>query len=188
MMREFLSGLRIFNQDELDYFVSQFTQKKVKRGEFFIKEGETCKEVAFIETGIYRSYYSDDKGNENTFCFRFPNTFLAPYASFITGKPSYESQQAMTDAILWVASKTEIERFDSSNFLRFLKSIAENEYLDLEDRFFQLQRDSAQERYLSLFKKQPELIRDIPLQYLASYLGITQRHLSRIRSEIRQMS
>lgn len=186
MIREYLLGLRTFDNEELNFFVSKFSQKKIIRGELFIKEGETCKEVAFIETGIFRSYYID--GNENTFCFRFPNTFLAPYASFITGKPSYESQQALTDASLWVASKDEIEGFSSPNFLRFLKSIAENEYLDLEDRFFQLQKDSAQVRYLSLFHKEPELIRDIPLHYIASYLGITQRHLCRIRNDIRQMS
>lgn len=68
--------------------------------------------------------------------------------------------------------------------MKFLKMIAEQEYLELEKRFFQMQRDSAAKRYASLLYNQPNYIQEIPLQYLASYLGITQRHLSRIRKEI----
>ncbi|MNU79669.1 hypothetical protein D3C71_692840 [compost metagenome] len=66
----------------------------------------------------------------------------------------------------------------------FLKIIAEQQYLELEARVFQLQRDSAQERYQSLIDNQPEYIQQISGQYLASYLGITQRHLIRIRKQI----
>jgi ribosomal protein L10 len=56
--------------------------------------------------------------------------------------------------------------------------------MELETRFFQLQRDSAAQRYSTLLTNHPDYIQNIPLQYLASYLGITQRHLSRIRKEI----
>ena len=73
---------------------------------------------------------------------------------------------------------------DDLNWTRFLKMIAEEEYLELENRFFQLQRDSAAQRYKALLGNQPDYVQKIPLQYLASYLGITQRHLSRIRKEI----
>ncbi|MNT99762.1 hypothetical protein D3C72_2426980 [compost metagenome] len=62
--------------------------------------------------------------------------------------------------------------------------IAEQQYLELEKRIFQLQKETALQRYTVLLRDQPEFVQQIPLQYLASYLGITQRHLSRIRSEI----
>lgn len=66
----------------------------------------------------------------------------------------------------------------------FLKLIAEQQYLELENRVFQLQKETALQRYTSLLNNHPEFVQEIPLQYLASYLGITQRHLSRIRKQI----
>ncbi len=69
------------------------------------------------------------------------------------------------------------------NIMKFLKIIAEYQYIELEQRILQLQRNNAQERYLALINTHPEFVKHIPLQYLASYLGISQRHLSRIRKE-----
>jgi len=67
------------------------------------------------------------------------------------------------------------------NWIKFFKHIAELEYINLEKRIFMLQRESAETRYQSLLNNQPEYLHHIPLHYLASYLGVTQRHLSRIR-------
>ena len=67
------------------------------------------------------------------------------------------------------------------NWVKFLKIVAEQQYVELEKRIFQLQKSNAAQRYSDLLKNQPAFIQHIPLQYLASYLGITQRHLSRIR-------
>jgi hypothetical protein len=67
--------------------------------------------------------------------------------------------------------------------VHLLKALAETEYINLEQRIF-LHSESAKERYASLLKKEPALIKHIPLGHLASYLGITQRHLSRLRREI----
>ena len=69
----------------------------------------------------------------------------------------------------------------SPNWMRFLRMMAEQQYLELERRIFQLQKSSAAQRYADLVRHQPAYVKLIPLQYLASYLGITQRHLSRIR-------
>ncbi|MNL38520.1 hypothetical protein D3C87_1607400 [compost metagenome] len=62
--------------------------------------------------------------------------------------------------------------------------IAEQQYLELENRLFLFQKEKAKERYIDLLKNQPLYVQQIPLQYLASYLGITPRHLSRLRKEI----
>ena len=109
---------------------------------------------------------------------------MASYSSFITGDLSREHMQAITDATIFVAPKEKIAALAAGDFkwMFLLKTIAEQEYIALEKRFFQLQCDKAQERYAALLRDQPNYIQDIPLQYLASYLGITQRHLSRIRA------
>ncbi len=186
MVKDFFRSFNIFSEQEIEEFLKLFEVRKLNKNEIFIREGEKCREIAFIETGIFRSYYISDEGKDITYCFRFPNDLMASYSSFISGTPSVETMQAISDADLLILKKDKVEELVQihPNWMKFLKTIAEQEYLELEKRFFQLQRDNATQRYSVLLNDQPEYIQNIPLQYLASYLGITQRHLSRIRKEI----
>lgn len=185
-MKDYFDKFGIFSADELDEFIKLFEPRKLDKGDVFVKEGDSCKEVAFIVSGIFRSYYTTDDGVDNTFCFRFDGQMLAPYSALITGQPSVETMQAITSAELLVVPKSKIEgrMHTDPKWIKFLKIHAEYEYVELEKRYLQLQRDSASQRYHTLMQDQPEYIRQIPLHYLASYLGITQRHLSRIRKEM----
>jgi CRP-like cAMP-binding protein len=186
MMEDYFRSFNIFSDGEIRDFLQLFEARKVYKNEFFLHEGDRCKEIAFIVSGIFRSYYISDEGKDMTYCFRFPNQLMASYSSFISDSPSRENMQAITDADLMVLKKEMIDHIvkDDLNWTRFLKMIAEQEYLELEKRFFQLQRDNAAKRYEMLLGNQPDYVQKISLQYLASYLGITQRHLSRIRKEI----
>lgn len=186
MIQDYFRSFKIFSDQEIENILQLFEQRKLNKNDYFVHEGDQCKEIAFIETGIFRSYYTSSEGKDNTYCFRFPNVWIASYSSFISGNPGVESMQAISEASLLILKKEQIEKLMDGNpkWILFLKMIAEQEYLELEKRFFELQRDNATQRYLSLLKNQPNYIQDIPLQYLASYLGITQRHLSRIRKEI----
>lgn len=184
-LKSFLAQFNLFTEAEIDEAILLFSGRSLKKGDYFVREGEKCSEVAFIETGVFRSYYLPLNGNEMTYCFRFPGDMMAAYSSFITGKGSVEYIQALSDGELLIIPKEKIERLlAKSSWIHFLKIMAEQQYLELEGRIFQLQKDSALERYENLLEHQPEYIRQIPLQYLASYLGITQRHLSRIRKQL----
>ncbi|PIF46708.1 CRP-like cAMP-binding protein [Chryseobacterium sp. 52] len=186
MIENYLRSFNIFSENDIEDFLQLFETRKVQKNDFFVQEGEKCREIAFIVSGIFRSYYISDEGKDMTYCFRFPNQLMAGYSSFISDTPSMENMQAITDADLMVFKKDALDGLvkDDLNWTKFLKMIAEQEYLELEKRFFQLQRDSAARRYEALLGNQPYYVQKIPLQYLASYLGITQRHLSRIRKEI----
>lgn len=186
MVDHFFRSFNIFSEHEIEDLLTLFEVRQLSKNDYFVQEGEKCKEIALIQSGIFRSYYLSSEGKDMTYCFRFPNDLLASYSSFISGLPSTENMQAISDAEVLVLKKDTIEELLNKdvNWIKFLKIIAEQEYLELEKRFFQLQRDNAGQRYLSLLENQPNYIQDIPLQYLASYLGITQRHLSRIRKEI----
>ena len=85
-----------------------------------------------------------------------------------------------------IIPKEKIESLGESsiNWMKFQKIIAELQYIELENRIFLLQKEKASLRYEVLLKSHPEFIKHIPLNYLASYLGITQRHLSRLRKEL----
>lgn len=185
-LRLFLQSYNILTDIEIDDFLYLSTYKVFKKGDYFIKEGETCKEVAFVLTGSLRSYYTSDKDEEITYCITFPNSLMTAYSSYLTAQPTMENIQAITKAELLIIPKDKFEKLvqQNPNWIYFLKTIAEQQYIELEKRIFQLQKGDATKRYADLIKNQPEYIQKIPLQYLASYLGISQRHLSRIRKGV----
>lgn len=92
----------------------------------------------------------------------------------------------MTDIELFTISRGEILKLEksSTNWLKFLKFIADQEYIKMEKRIFILQKENAEKRYQNLLTNEPQYLQLIPLNYLSSYLGITPRHLSRIRGLI----
>ncbi|MGZ9735489.1 Crp/Fnr family transcriptional regulator [Flavobacterium sp. GNP002] len=184
-LRHFLHSFNILRDIEIDDFLQLLTYKTFKKAEYFIKEGETCKQVAFVLTGSLRSYFTSDKDEEVTYCITFPNSLMTAYSSFLTAQPTMENIQAITKTELLIIPKDKFEKLiqQNPNWVYFLKTIAERQYIELEKRIFQLQKSDATKRYSDLMKNHPEYVQKIPLQYLASYLGISQRHLSRIRKE-----
>lgn len=185
-IRSFLKSFDILTDIEIENFVQLLIYKPLKKFEYFIEEGETCKQVAFVLSGSLRSFYISDKNEEVTYCITFPNSLMTAYSSFLTAQPTQENIQAIAQTELLIIEKGKFEKLvqHNSNWIGFLKTIAEQQYIELEKRIFQLQKSDAVKRYSNLMKNQPEYIQKIPLQYLASYLGISQRHLSRIRKEV----
>ncbi|WP_188050805.1 Crp/Fnr family transcriptional regulator [Flavobacterium sp. GP15] len=181
----FLESFKILTDVEINSFIQMLTHKLFKKSEYFIKEGETCKQVAFVLSGSLRSYYNSDKDEEITYCITFPNSLVTAYSSFLTAQPTQENIQAIAETEVLIIQKSDFEVLiqQNPNWVYFLKTIAEQQYIELEKRIFNLQKSDAVKRYADLMKNQPEYIQKIPLQYLASYLGISQRHLSRIRKE-----
>ncbi|MEM6697204.1 MAG: cyclic nucleotide-binding domain-containing protein [Bacteroidota bacterium] len=183
-LQSYLKSFHLLTQEEIDFAHSITTSREIKKGDFFIQEGRICREVAFIVSGGFRSFYHSSKSEEITYCFRFSPSFMTAYSSFITGLPTEENFQALVDSELHIISKTALQELESSgvNWLKLSKYLAEQEYLEMERRVFLLQKESAEKKYHDLMSNHPHFLQLIPLNYLASYLGITQRHLSRIRS------
>ncbi|WP_316821827.1 Crp/Fnr family transcriptional regulator [Pedobacter gandavensis] len=186
MIRDFLTSFQLFNSSEIDEVIALMRPKTLEKGSYFIQEGKTCKEVAFLNKGILRTFYRTEIGIETTYCITFPGTLMTAYSSFITGVPSIENIQALVPVDLLVIQKKDLDHLSNTNpnWTKFLKIIAEQQYLELEKRVFQFQQVKAKVRYLDLLENQSVYVQQIPLQYLASYLGITSRHLSRLRKEI----
>jgi CRP-like cAMP-binding protein len=185
-MRDYLEKFDILTKDEIDLFEKKVARKKLKKGDFFIKEGRTCIEVGFVTSGLFRSFYHSSSGEEVTYCFTFSNSFVSAYSSFLSQNKTVENIQALTDIEILTISRNEILKLEqsSTNWLKFFKLIAEQEYIKMEKRIFLLQKETAEKRYRDLLTNQPEFLQLIPLNFLSSYLGITQRHLSRIRKSI----
>lgn len=186
MIQKYLKSFNVLTDDEITYLINLSTKRELEKGDYFIREGEICKEVAFLLSGTLRSFFISDKEEEITYCITFPNNLMTAYSSYITEQSTDENIQAISDVELLVIPKYKINdmALKNANCMKFLKIIAEQQYIELEKRIFQFQKKDALQRYSDLIKNQPEYIQNIPLQYLASYLGITQRYLSRIRREI----
>ncbi|MDV2446414.1 cAMP-binding protein [Elizabethkingia anophelis] len=183
MLKEILAKYNVFTVEELEEIVSVFKYRKILKGEYFIKSGEYSKYLAIIQTGILRSFFTES-GEELTYCFRFENQPLASYASYVGEKRSEKTIQALTDVRLWTISKEAEDRIKIQypNWDRFLKMIIEEEYSILEKQRFEVLSMSPAERYKQILVEFPKYIQHIPLQYIASFIGVSQRHLSRIRS------
>ena len=134
MMRNYLKSFNILSNDDIDVFESKVIRKTLKKGDYFIQEGKTSKEVAFIVSGLFRSFYYSSSEEKVTYCFTFSNTFLSAYSSLLSQTKTVENIQALTAVELFTISRDTILKLEesSTNWLRFFKCIAEQEYIKME--------------------------------------------------------
>jgi CRP-like cAMP-binding protein len=155
------------------------------KNEFLVTEGKVCRHLYFLEQGAIRGYYLLD-GKEITHWFSFENDFVTSANSFITGQPAVENIQLLEGSVLWAISKDKLTAlFNQYHEIERLVRIAyEKYYLRLEERFVNAQFKTAAELYDNLLQRSPHVLERVPLGMIASYLGISQETLSRIRSRL----
>ncbi|MCI9846891.1 Crp/Fnr family transcriptional regulator [Flavobacterium pectinovorum] len=185
-MKAVFQSIQNLSPEELNLLDGLITFRKLKKGDFLLMENEVCNEIVFIEKGILRSFFFNHKGDEITNCFAFENEFMASFASFITKEIAEENIQALTDTEVQVLSRESLEKLYQSgyNWQETGRKLTEIEFVNLNKRMISFQKLSGAQRYEELFQNHQKYLQLIPLQYLASYLGITPRHLSRIRKAV----
>jgi CRP-like cAMP-binding protein len=144
--------------------------------------GHTCRTIYFINKGVARIYYFKD-GVDITESFAFDNNIIARVESLFTGKPSRKAIQILEDSeIVAINSIQLFKLYDKfPEIERLFRLIFESAYVDTVNRIEGIQFHTAEERYNSLIKDAPDVLKRVSLKYVASYLGITQVSLSRIR-------
>lgn len=184
MLKEYLRTFGVLTEEDLSQLDGITYEKSLRKHEYFVREGEIAKEIGFVLSGQLRSFYYASNGEQVTYCFRLPKTFVSGYSSLITQSASEENVQALSDVQLICMLSEDFIRLEEQNmnWLKVSKMIAQMEYLNLEKRIFLLQRESAEKRYADILKNEPELLQLVSLEQLSSYLGVTPRHLSRIRA------
>ena len=160
-----------------------FSETTIKKGDYFINEGETAKQIGFLENGIIRAFYRNNEGKEYNKHFFVAHNVVGGYSSLITKSPNKINQQALTDCKILVANYAEVTKLYDlfSDFERVGRRLAELYYVDKEQREIEIVLLNADERYLIFRKEYPQLEQLIPQYQIASYLGITPTQLSRIR-------
>ena len=145
--------------------------------------GHTCKTIYFINKGVARIYYFKD-GIDVTESFSFENNIIARVESLFTGKPSRKAIQVLEDSeVVAINANQLFKLYDTfPEIERLFRKIFEAAYVETVNRIEGMQFHSAEERYNALLNEAPNVLMRVPLKYVASYLGITQVSLSRIRA------
>jgi CRP-like cAMP-binding protein len=163
---------------------STLHKKELLKGSYLITESKVCDHVYFLEKGCLRGFYNLD-GKEVTYWFAFENNFVTSFYSFITRQPCVENIQLIEDSTLWAISYNDLQSLydNHPDVERLGRIMHERYYVMLEERFVRNHFKEARDRYENLVVHSPHILQRVPLGHVASYLGITQETLSRIRSK-----
>lgn len=186
--KQFLKSIAPVTDKEFAEIISYFSEQPLKKGDFFVRQNEMCRHIAFIIKGTLRTYYINEKGEDITSCFCIENNLTTSYKSFILQQPSHLSIQAIEDTMLLVTDHDNVQNIYklSPNCQMIGRAIAEQEYIVMEKYASILNNETAKEKYLRLLKEQPNVVKKANVEDIASYLGVTRRTLSRIRQKIAQ--
>ncbi len=175
------------DKESLESIVSAFEIQKVKKGEFFLKSGRICRKMAFIEKGYLRMYDIAD-GKDITFWVGSTGKFITSLSSFIFKTENFWNIQAVTDCTIYVISRE--KHFElckqQPKWLEFDNLLLAHSFALLEKSMFSQLHTTAQQRFENLLKEEPALFNYVPLQHIASMLGITPESLSRLRKNLVQ--
>lgn len=164
---------------------SHFSEKNIRKHEFLLIEGNHCNEYLFLEKGFMRAFAHDIEGNEVTTDFYSDKQVVFEVSSFFQRSISKENIQALTDCKGWYISYEQLNMLFHSlpEFREFGRSILVKGFAALKNRMLSQITETAEQRYANLLQTKPEIIHHAPLKTIASYLGITDTSLSRIRKE-----
>ncbi|WP_129716875.1 Crp/Fnr family transcriptional regulator [Pedobacter sp. SYP-B3415] len=163
-----------------------FTRIEKPRCETIIRAGKTERYIYFIEKGLARAFVNGENQQINIWFGKEGDVILS-FESYIYQRAGYENIELLEDAILYKVSHHDLQALYQSNLeiANWGRKFAEKELIRTEERFICRQFRTAKERYLELINSTPALLQRIPLGQIASYLGVSQVTLSRIRAEVR---
>lgn len=155
-----------------------------KKGTTLLQEGDVCRKLYFVEKGMIRFFYTNKNGKDITHWFAPEQSFLTEVVSFFNQAASEYYIETLEDSTLFTLT------LDSLNHLldnfpeleKFGRIFSLNMAVQFGEKVIDLQFRTAQERYHSLLEKHPDILQRASLGHIASFLGITQQSLSRIRS------
>ncbi len=184
-IRKHLETFSPMSNSDWNYFSSKLQCVTFQKKELLLKKGQVENFLSFVEKGTLRMYFPKAE-NDLTFGFVFLHQFISAYDSFLTQTPCNYQIEALTETIVWRISHADLNNIYTNTKIgnEIGRKNGERLFLIKSSRELSLLDLTAKERYDKLFSERPQLIKEIPLKYIASYIGITPQSLSRIRSQI----
>jgi len=180
-----IQSLIDLHSKEKDCIRQLFKEKSIKKGGFFLADGQVCKHVGFIIKGLMR-YYINHDGEDKTYAFAQENNFVCNNESFIPQIPSTKIIQALEDCEILQISYDDLQIFYRSirHGERFGRLVIEQVFIQTLQELSSFYTDSPEHRYEKFIKKHPDLQQRISQYHIASYVGVKPQSLSRIRKRI----
>lgn len=175
-------------ENSLEKLISSLSKVSYPKGYHILEAGKTETNIFFIEKGIARAYIPVD-GKEVTFWIGKEGSTIVALKSYVSNQQGYESMELIEDSELYMLKRKDLyELFkEDIHIANWGRKFAESEFLQTEERLITLLFTTASERYIKLIRENPELLQRMPLECLASYLGITPVSLSRIRGKVKNL-
>ena len=186
-IRTYLEKFYPIEDVDWNFFVSKLSERVFEKKTNLLEVGEIENHISFITKGAVRfSIPRVQEGKEVTFGFCFENEFVSAYDSFLTRTASLYKIETLTKVAMWSISYADLQQVYTKTKIGNLLGRLSSEKLFLlkSKREQSLLSETAEERYLNLFKERPNIIKEIPLKFIASYIGVTPQALSRIRKRI----
>lgn len=185
-MKKFIESLNILSQEELNQIDDKLHQRSVSKGTVLLKEGMVSDKLFIVKSGVICNIYEDDNTEQRINCMAFNGEFSCSFSSFMSGSPARESIVALLDSQLEYINQKDLEfLFDSNLYWQKVgRKFVEFHYILMEEHFTSFQQKNGAIRYEFLLRNYPQQVRAIPQKYIASYLGISTRQLTRIRKSI----
>lgn len=183
MLSEFLKTIVSFPEEELTDIVAHFEKYSVPKNHTLVREGQICNKLYFVEKGIGRSYYLKEDGKEITQWFFIEGKMMSSIESFFQQVPSLYYLQMLEDSVIYSISRENIDLLFNKyhNMERFGRLLSTEMLTKVVNKLNALQFQTARERYDYMLSEFPDISNRVPLGHIASYLGMTQETLSRIR-------
>ncbi|MFT3680785.1 MAG: Crp/Fnr family transcriptional regulator [Ferruginibacter sp.] len=185
LLTSFLQVNRFINPLTAEEIAAGFIERTVAKNNYLLEEGKICDTYYFLEKGFMRGFAHDTNGNDVTTAFYSAGQLVFEASSFFNRTPSKENIQALQDCSGCYITYEELNHLFHSRqeFREFGRSILVRGLSSLKTRMLSMITETAEQRYNTLLKNNPEIFQQAALKHIASYLGITDTSLSRIRKE-----
>ena len=182
----YFSNILPLNSEEIDALKKVFKERRIKRRQFILQEGDVCKLNTFVVEGCFRMYFVDEKGKVHNIQFAVENWWIGDIGSFHSEEPSKLYIEAIENSIiLQIRKQDQLDLFvNHPKFNRIFRVFTENALVTYQRRVLQNISSTAEERYLDFLKRYPYFFNRISNVQIASFLGVTPEFLSTIRKKI----
>lgn len=174
-----------FSSEELELILAQYKRVEFKKNEYLISEGDVGNYYFFVESGFARAYAIDTEGNDVTTKFYTPGDIVIDWNSYFLKTPCREFIQAVTKVVAHkIYFPDFMKLFKIEAFREVGRTRLVSNYFELKNHTLSMITEQAKDRYLNLIEEHSGIVNNVPLKYIASYLGVTDTSLSRIRKDI----
>ncbi len=173
-------------EEEKTELRSFFSVRKLKTKQYLLQEGDVCKCLSFVNKGLLKSYFTDEKGGENINMFAFEGWWISDFKSFINHEKAVLNIDAVEETELLMITREDYDKLMLKIPVmdRYFRILYQNSLVTKDYRLIASNSYTAEEKYLQLVQKNPEMIKRVPHNLIASYLGLAPETISRIRKKI----